>query len=117
MEADPPAKAVALATAGRYTWPHMRKYELTVVLDGKASVSKKKSVQELIAKVVAIAKGKVGKVEDWGVKDLAYKIGKSATGIYLYFPLELVSNSGKELANKLRANEEIIRYLIIKKEN
>lgn len=95
----------------------MRKYELTVVLDGKVSVSKRNSVQELIEKVVAIAKGKVGKVEDWGVKDLAYKIDKSTSGVYLYFPLELVSNSAKELSNKLRANEEIIRYLLINKEN
>ena len=97
----------------------MRKYELTVVLDGKATPAKKKSVTELVEKVVAIGKGKVGKVEDWGTKDLAYplhgnsKIGKSATGVYLHFPLELETDSAKEVMAKLRANEDIIRYLLI----
>lgn len=94
----------------------MRKYELTVVLDGKASSSKKKSVTDLVEKVVSIAKGKVAKVEDWGTKDLAYKIGKSETGVYLHFPLELETSSAKDLVAKLRANEDIIRYLLIAKD-
>ena len=86
---------------------------MTVVLDGKATPVKKKSVTELVEKVVTISKGKVGKVEDWGTKDLAYKIGKSATGVYLHFPLELEAHSTKDLTAKLRANEDIIRYLLI----
>jgi len=94
----------------------MRKYELTVVLDGKASASKKKSVTELVGKVVAIGKGKVGKAEDGGAKDLAYKIGKSETGVYLHFPLELETNSAKDLVAKLRADGDIIRYLLIAKD-
>ena len=94
----------------------MRNYELTVVLDGKATPAKKKSVTELVEKVVTIGKGKVGKVEDWGTKDLAYKIGKSTTGVYLFFPLELETHSAKEVTAKLRASEEIIRYLLIVKD-
>ena len=94
----------------------MQKYELTLVLDGKASAAKKKAATELIEKVVAISKGKVGKAEDWGVKDLAYKIGKSTAGVYLHFPLELTSGSVKDLTAKIRANEDIIRYLLIVKE-
>ena len=94
----------------------MQKYELTLVLDGKASAAKKKVATELVEKVVAISKGKIGKVEDWGTKDLAYKIGKSATGVYLHFPLELEARSAKDVTAKLRANEDIIRYLLIVKD-
>lgn len=89
---------------------------MTVVLDGKASPSKKKTVAELIEKVVTIAKGKVGKIEDWGAKDLASKIGKSTTGVYLHFPLELETSSAKDLVDKLRANEDIVRHLLIVKD-
>lgn len=95
---------------------------MTVVLDGKATPTKKKSVTELVEKVVTISKGKVGKVEDLGTKDLAYplhgnsKIGKSATGVYLYFPLELEARSAKDVTAKLRTNEDIIRYLLIVKD-
>lgn len=94
----------------------MRKYELTVVLDGKASAPKKKSVTELVEKVVDLSKGKAGRIEDWGVKDLAYKIGKSETGVYLHFPLELEASSAKDMTSKLRANADIIRYLLIAKD-
>lgn len=94
----------------------MRKYELTVVVDGKVSAPKKKSVTELVEKVVSISKGKVGRVEDWGVKELAYKIGKSESGVYLHFPLELEASSAKDMASKLRANQDIIRYLLIVKD-
>lgn len=94
----------------------MRSYELTIVLDGKITSAKKKSVTQKIEKVVEAAKGKVGKVKDWGVKDLAYKIKKSLTGAFLIFPLELQSESVKPLNEKLRLDEEIIRYLLVKKE-
>jgi small subunit ribosomal protein S6 len=94
----------------------MRNYELTIILDGKATAARKKSVTQKIEKVVTDAKGKVGKVKDWGLRDLAYKIKKSLTGTFLIFPLELKSESVKALNEKLRLDEEIIRYLLVKKE-
>lgn len=92
----------------------MQKYELTLVLDGKATAAKKKAVQGLIEKIVKTFKGKVGKVEEWGKKDLAYKIGKSTTGEFLTFPLELDVQSPKALFLKLKSEEDIIRYLLVK---
>jgi len=47
----------------------VEKYELTIVLDSKATAAKKKKVTETIEKIVALLKGKLGKVEDWGVKE------------------------------------------------
>ncbi|HWA51691.1 MAG TPA: 30S ribosomal protein S6 [Patescibacteria group bacterium] len=94
----------------------MRKYELTIVLDGKATAAKKKSVQERIEKLIKEAKGKTDKVKDLGTKDLAYKIGKSETGAYLMFPLELESESAKEINSKMRVDTEVIRYLLINTE-
>ena len=67
----------------------MRQYELTIILAGKATPAKKKSVTEKIKKLITTLKGKVGKVEDWGEKELAYQIAKNETGIFLHFPLEL----------------------------
>ena len=69
----------------------MNKYELTVVLDGKTTPAKKKTFQELLEKLIKNAKGKIVKLDEWGVKNLAYKIGKSATGLYLHYILELES--------------------------
>ncbi|MBI3397107.1 30S ribosomal protein S6 [Candidatus Woesebacteria bacterium] len=94
----------------------MNKYELTVILDGKISSAKKKKVQESLGKIVETFKGSVTKIEDWGVKELNYKIKKSSSGSYLFLSLELESSAAKGLLAKLRAESEILRYLLIKEE-
>lgn len=94
----------------------MQKYELTVVLDGKASSAKKKAVGESIEKIITVSKGKIGKAEEWGVKDLAYKIKKSTSGLFLNFVIELETEGAKNLIAKLRTNEDIIRYLLVRKD-
>ena len=92
-------------------------YEITVVLDGKVTPAKKKSVTEDLKKLTDLYKGKLGKAKEWGRIDLAYPIGRSATGVFLHFPLELETSAVKNLTDKLRLEKDIIRYLIVKKEN
>lgn len=94
----------------------MKSYELTIVMDGKLSPAKRKAIQEKTTKLVEAFKGKIGKVEDWGTKDLAYNIKKSETGSFVFFPLELEPANAKALNDKLRLEEELIRYLLVKEE-
>ena len=94
----------------------MNSYELTVVLPGKATVAKKKSAKNKIEKMVTTLKGKVSKVEDWGEIELSYPIKKMETGIFLHFALELETETVKAIIEKLKLEEEIIRYLLIRKE-
>jgi ribosomal protein S6 len=94
----------------------MQGYELTIVLDGKATAAKQKTVRETIEKIVKVFKGKIGTIEDGGEKPLAYKIGKSITGIFIHFPLELETASVKGLMAKLKMEEGIIKYLLVRRE-
>ncbi|MBI3443229.1 30S ribosomal protein S6 [Candidatus Woesebacteria bacterium] len=94
--------------------PHMRKYELTVVMGGKATTAKKQSVSKSVSQLVDSVKGKIVKEEDWGKKTLSYKIKKTDTGMFLYFILELNPESVKLLDKELKLKEEIIRYLLIR---
>lgn len=84
----------------------MEKYELTIVLDAKATAAKKKKVTETIEKIVTLLKGKLGKAEDWGVKE---------NGLYLFFPLEIEKSSVKMIATKVGQESEIKKYLLIRK--
>lgn len=94
----------------------MNKYELTLVLDGKVGSAKKKKVMENLDKVLKLFKGVIKESKEWGVKELAYKIGKSETGLYLFFELELDPKGVKALNDKLRTDPDLIRYLLIRKE-
>lgn len=93
-----------------------RIYELVVVIDGESSVAKKKSAQEQIERLIKVNKGKVIDFEDWGVKELAYKVKTSTTGIYLLYTLELEPHAAVSLRDKIRLEEQIIRYLLIHKD-
>ncbi len=97
-----------------YTWRTMQHYELTIVLDGRATAVKKKAVTERIETMVKTFNGKMGEVKDWGEKELSYKINKSTAGIYLHFPMELNPLDAKTIPSKLKRDEDIIRYLIVK---
>jgi len=90
------------------------KYELTLVLDGKAGAAKKKKVTETLESLMKVLKGKITASTDWGVKDLAYKVGKSSSGVYLFFELELDSKSVKGFNDKLRVDTDLLRYLLIR---
>lgn len=92
----------------------MRNYELTLVLSGEATAAKKKSLIEKIEKIVSVNKGKIGKIADWGKKDLAFKIGKNTSGVYLHFPLELGAVAAREVGKQMKVLDEVIRYLLVK---
>lgn len=93
----------------------MQKYELTVVFPIGAS-SKKKSSQTLIEKIVDINGGKIEKTEDWGEKELAYKISKNTSGNFVHYVLELEPKSVPGISKKLSQEDAIIRYLLIRKD-
>lgn len=95
----------------------MESYELTAVLPGKASANKKKKFIKYVEDLLKTFEGRVTKTEEWGDIDLAYKINKNEKGFFIYFELEVEPKNTKQLDDKLRLEEDVIRYLLIKKEN
>jgi ribosomal protein S6 len=93
----------------------MKNYELTVVLDGRATAAKKKAVVSKIEKLIVALNGKVGSIQDWGEKVLSYKIKKSTSGVFLHFSVELGSGAARSLASKLNVEQDIIRFLFVRK--
>jgi small subunit ribosomal protein S6 len=91
----------------------MDKYELTLVLSGK-SKAKEKTVKEKVEKLIKSVQGKVEKTDTWGEIELAYKIKGETSGFFVYFDLELDRSAVKALNEKLRMQEEFIRYLLVK---
>lgn len=93
----------------------MKNYELTLVLPGKAK-SKEKSYNEKIEKLVKVTDGKVSKTESWGEINLSYLIKKEKSGYFLHYNLELDGKAVKSLDDKLRIDDGLLRYLLVKSE-
>jgi small subunit ribosomal protein S6 len=93
----------------------MNKYELTLVLPGKGKV-KEKTFTEKIEKIVKVSDGKVLKKETWGELELSYPLKKETTGFFLHFNLELEGSAVKALDEKMRLDDDLIRYLLVRKD-
>ena len=91
----------------------MNKYELTLILDGKATAAKKKSVLESMAKTIKLHEGKAEKAVDWGVKEMFHEIKKVKEGLYLHIQFEMIAKNIKSFEVKLKAVDDILRYLVV----
>ena len=89
----------------------MTNYELVLVLG--EPVVEQKSWTEKIKKLLGTG-GKIEKEENWGRKKLAYPIQKHEEGVYLFYLLWAMAPDLKILEAKLKLEEKILRYLIIK---
>lgn len=94
----------------------MNSYELTIVIPGSASPQKKKSASDTVEKLVKVNKGSIKETKDWGKIDMAFPIKKNETGLFTLYELEMEADGAKALHGRLRAEDEFIRYLLIKKE-
>jgi len=97
----------------------MQAYELVLILDPK---EKEESKKKILAKIEGWLKrkGKLVRQENWGKKLLAYplKSGKSKLQEGEYFQIDFEAEAGLvvEIGKKLKLEEEVIRYLFVRKQ-
>lgn len=76
-------------------------------------------VDELTANFTKILKdngGKVHKIENWGLRTLAYRINKSRKGHYVLIESDAPGAAVIEMERNMRLDENILRYLTIREE-
>ena len=92
----------------------MRTYEVAFIAAPNTADDDLSKLNSQIEQIVADRGGKITKVDNWGRRKLAYRIGKFDEGIYTFVYLE---GSGQELAEverRLRVTDFIIRYLTVR---
>tara|TARA_B100001093_G_scaffold507671_1_gene568562 strand:- start:151 stop:537 length:387 start_codon:yes stop_codon:yes gene_type:complete len=65
-------------------------------------------------KIIESFKGVVKKKENWGLRNLAYKINKNRKGHYILLNIDSSSDAILEYERLMRLNEDIIRFLTIR---
>ena len=58
--------------------------------------------------------GKVGKVENWGLKTLTFRMNKNRKAYYTLMNIDAPSAAVQEMERQMRFNEDILRYLTIR---
>ena len=65
-------------------------------------------------KIIESYKGVIKKRENWGLRNLAYKINKNRKGHYVLLNIDSSSDAIIEYERLMRLNEDIIRFLTIR---
>lgn len=94
----------------------MRDYELTLVVDPEGSEEDRKKQTAKIEKIIEDLKGKVEEIDEWGKKKLAYPIKKKNLGYYFLWTIKLPEEVIMDLDKKLRLEEGLLRYLLVRRE-
>jgi small subunit ribosomal protein S6 len=74
-------------------------------------------MKEFIEKFKKVIEGQAGtmaNVDEWGARDLAYRIEKQARGYYTLLRYQATGKAVDELERNLRLTDGILRYLTVK---
>jgi small subunit ribosomal protein S6 len=69
---------------------------------------------ERFKKVIEGQEGVVAQVEEWGLRDLAYRIQKQGKGYYTLLQYRASGRAVEELERNLRLTDGILRYLTVR---
>ena len=92
----------------------MALYEHVVVTRPDISPQQVDALVEDITKIVTEGKGKVGKTEYWGLKNLAYKIKRNRKAHFVLLNIEAPAGTVAELERQTAINEDVIRWLTVR---
>ena len=73
-------------------------------------------VVERFSKFITDRGGAISNQESWGTRRLAYPIQDFREGNYMLTQFSFEPGSTRELETSLKTSEEIIRYLLVKRE-
>jgi small subunit ribosomal protein S6 len=108
------AKTVTRKTA-RETQPpeQLRNYELVLIIHPDFAEDKVDALVESISQPVIKKGGEVADVERWGKRRLAYPIRKATEGNYLRLVMSSKASATREMTQKLRISEDVLRHILI----
>lgn len=92
----------------------MRTYEISFIAAPNTADDDLSKLNSQIENIVADRGGKVTKVDNWGRRKLAYRIGKFDEGIYTFVYIEGDGQEIAEIERRLRVTDFIIRHLTVR---
>ena len=89
-------------------------YENTLIAKQDLPTSELKKIKEKYNDLINSNSGKVVKIEEWGLLNLATKIKKYNKGFYIHYKFEGNKKTLNEIDKKIKIDSSIIRHLLVK---
>lgn len=92
-----------------------RSYELIFICRPDTPEGDMDKVVSTLQQTIEEQQGRVDKVDKWGVRKLAYRIGKNSEGFFVF--LAFRGRQGdliRELERRLKVSEPVLKYLTVR---
>jgi len=93
---------------------YMPLYENVFIARQDISGAQAEALADSFTQLIADQGGEVKKRENWGLRNLAYRMNKNRKGHYVLFNIEAPAAAIAELERTMRINEDVIRYLTLR---
>ena len=95
----------------------MNKYESVLIARQDLGASQVNTLVDELKNVISAQGGEVVRVDNWGLKNLAYRIKKNRKGHYVLMNISAPADAVAEYERVMRVNEDIIRYMTVRVED
>jgi small subunit ribosomal protein S6 len=97
----------------------MREYEVTIIIQPQLEESDRNKLIEQVSDLLVPGAGDEAKpaVNEWGLRRLAYPIRKFREGYYVLYVGSLDPTRIKEIERSMQYMEDVLRYLVVRKES
>ena len=92
----------------------MSNYESVLIARQDLGASQVNTLVSELSEVIKKEGGEVVKVDNWGLKNLAYRIKKNRKGYYVLLNITAPAKAIFEYERLIRLNEDVIRYMTVK---
>ena len=89
-------------------------YENTLVTKQDLGKTELEKIKEKYNEIINNNSGKVIKIEEWGLLNLARKIKRYKKGFYIHYKFEGSKETLNEINKKIKVDSSIIRHLVVK---
>ena len=89
-------------------------YENTIIARQDLAKKELKSIRDKYNDLINNSSGKVLKIEEWGMINLANKIKNYKKGFYIHYKFEGEKETINEIDKKVKVDNTIIRYLTVR---
>ena len=94
----------------------MNKYESLYIIKPTVEEEARKALIDKFSEIIA-AEGTVESVEEMGMRKLAYPINYISEGYYVLVNFEAQPTLPAELERNFKINENIMRFIVVRKES
>jgi len=91
-------------------------YETVFIARQDMTPAQVDELSQTMKSAIEAGEGKVEKIDNWGLKTLAYRIQKNKKGYYVMMNIDAPAPALLEMERQIRINEDVLRYMTIRVE-